>query len=132
MMSRPTLPMAAASLTAVAALVAFVVWQPRRVVVEGASMAPTLMAGDRLLVRRARPVTVGDVVVVADPRGGRVIVKRVSAVLGDDIVVRGDNPMASTDSRHFGPVSRKTLVGTVVRCYAPATRAGPVAHGGPS
>ncbi len=132
MMSRPTLPTAAASLTAGAAAIAFIFWRPRRVVVEGASMAPTLMAGDRLLVRRARRVRVGEVVVLFDPRGDRVIVKRVTAILGDDIVVRGDNPMASTDSRHFGPVSRKALVGTVVRCYAPATRAGPVAHRGPS
>jgi nickel-type superoxide dismutase maturation protease len=104
-----------------------VVLRPRRVVVEGRSMEPTLAPGDRLLVRRARRVRAGDVVAVRDPRGARrVLVKRVSAVLDDEIVVRGDNPSASTDSRTFGPVPASAVLGRVVRCYAPPWRAGPV------
>ena len=57
---------------------------------------------------------------------GRVLVKRVGAVLDDGIVVRGDNPGASTDSRSFGPVPSSAVLGRVVRCYAPSWRAGPV------
>ena len=101
--------------------------RPRRVVVEGRSMEPTLAPGDRLLVVRARRVRAGEVVAVRDPRrGDRVLVKRVAAVLDDGVVVRGDNAEASTDSRSFGPVPARAVVGRVVRCYAPAWRAGPV------
>ncbi|HEX2064345.1 MAG TPA: S26 family signal peptidase, partial [Acidimicrobiales bacterium] len=52
----------------------------RRVEVQGDSMRPTLLAGDRLLVLRLGPVRPGDLVVVADPRQpDRRMVKRVAA-----------------------------------------------------
>ena len=116
---------AGALVGAVAAAVAWV--RPRRVVVEGRSMEPGLSPGDRLLVTRATRVRPGDVVAVRDPRhGARLLVKRVAAVLGDEVVLRGDNPEASTDSRHFGAVPSASVVGRAVRCYAPPWRAGPV------
>ena len=101
--------------------------RPRRVVVEGRSMEPGLAPGDRLLVTRAGRVHPGDVVAVRDPRHPRrVLVKRVAAVLGDEVAVRGDNPGASTDSRHFGTVPARSVLGRVARRYAPSWRAGPV------
>ena len=107
--------------------VGVVVLRPRRVTVQGMSMEPTLAPGDRLLVVRASRPRPGDLIVVRPPGDSRrVLVKRVSAVLGDEVVVRGDNPVASTDSRDFGPVPREAVVGRVVRRYAPAWRAGPV------
>jgi len=122
---RPVLVAAAAvALTGVAA---FAWVRPRRVVVEGGSMEPTLAPGDRLLVTRAARLRVGDVVAVRDPRDrGRVLVKRIAAVLADEVALRGDNPAASTDSRHFGAVPSGAVLGRVVRCYAPPWRAGPV------
>ena len=90
-------------------------------------MEPTLAPGDRLLVVRARHLHPQDVVAVRDPTDPRrVLVKRIGAVLEDEIVLRGDNPGASTDSRSFGPVPTSAVLGRVVRCYAPAWRAGPV------
>jgi type IV secretory pathway protease TraF len=66
-------------------------------------------------------------VAVRDPtEARRVLVKRVGAVLEDGIVLRGDNPGASTDSRSFGPVPSSAVLGRVVRCYSPSWRAGPV------
>jgi nickel-type superoxide dismutase maturation protease len=107
--------------------VAGVLLRPRRVAVEGRSMEPTLAPGDRLLVTRATHLHAGDVVAARDPRDHhRVVVKRVSAVLDDEVVLRGDNPRASTDSRIFGAVPRRAVVGRVARRYAPAWRAGPV------
>jgi len=121
---------AGAALAALAALVvvaAAAVVRPRRVVVEGRSMEPTLAPGDRLLVVRARAVHPGDVVAVRDPsHPRRVLVKRVGAVLDVGIVLRGDNPGASTDSRSFGPVPARAVLGRVLRCYSPRWRAGPV------
>ncbi len=105
----------------------------RRVEVAGGSMEPTFRAGDRLVVL-ARPVggpawpAVGDVVAVADPRDpSRVLVKRVAAVdrAAGALDVRGDDPGASTDSRHFGPVPLASVVGRAVYRYAPPGRTGP-------
>ena len=96
-----------------------------RVVVSGESMHPGFRPGDRLLVVpvvRARP---GQVVAVRDPgQPGRVLVKRVHRVGDDRVDLRGDNAEASTDSRHFGPVRRASVIGRVVYRYAPPERAG--------
>jgi len=114
------------ALGAAVAVAAFVVLRPRRIAVQGHSMEPTLSPGDRLLAVRSRHLRTGDVVAVRDPRDGRVLVKRIGALGDDGVVVRGDNPAASTDSRSFGPVPGDAVMGKVVRRYAPAWRAGPV------
>jgi mitochondrial inner membrane protease subunit 1 len=100
--------------------------RPRRVVVEGASMEPTLSAGDRLLMVRRRRLSPGDIVALRDPRDRRrLLVKRVTSVVGDDVMVHGDNPTASTDSRAFGPVPRRAVVGRMVRRYGQGPVHGP-------
>jgi nickel-type superoxide dismutase maturation protease len=100
---------------------------PARVVVAGPSMLPTLADGDRCRVSRTRRAAPGDLVVLVDPADpGRLIVKRVVEVVPDGIVVAGDNPGASRDSRHFGAVPRELLVGVARHRYAPRDRGGPV------
>lgn len=95
------------------------------IAVEGHSMRPALEAGDRLLVVRRRRYRVGDVVALRDPRlPARVLVKRVAAVDGDRLVVLGDAPQDSTDSRTFGEVAADAVIGRAVYRYAPAARAG--------
>ncbi len=97
----------------------------RRVVVEGRSMAPALLPGDRLLVVRTRHPRVGDMVAVPDPRHPhRLLVKRVAAMRGGFVELRGDNRQASTDSRMFGDVPQRLVRGRVVRRYAPPQRRG--------
>ncbi len=102
------------------------------VTVSGPSMQPTLRSGDRLLVRRT---SVGGVragqVVVLDTEF-RLIVKRVAAVPGDRVppgvargadervpagrlVLLGDNPSASIDSRAQGYYDGTHLIGVAVR-----------------
>lgn len=99
-----------------------------RFVVRGMSMAPTLLPGDRLLVRRwPRRLAPGALVVVAAPLvPRRLVVKRISSVRGAQVTVLGDNPAASTDSRSYGPLPRAALRGRVVYRYAPRERAGPL------
>jgi nickel-type superoxide dismutase maturation protease len=94
-------------------------WSFDRAVVEGASMAPTFRSGDRLLlVRRLRPLRIGDLVALRDPRDGdRLLVKRVVLVRGVDVEVAGDNAAASTDSRTFGAVPASSVRHLVVRRY---------------
>ena len=121
------------------------VWlRPMRVEVNGMSMAPVLLPGDRLLAVRARRYRVGDLVVVPDPRApSRPLVKRVAALprssvgvrglmveAGDgEVVVLGDNPSASTDSRTLGPLRLSDISGRCVYRYHPSDRAG-VLRGG--
>ena len=103
----------------------------RRLVVEGDSMRPTLLAGDRVVAVPWGRVRPGDLVAVRDPRQPeRVLVKRAVGVGEVEIDVRGDSPEHSTDSRHFGPVPRDLVLGRVVYRYAPPDRAGRLRRGG--
>ncbi|MCB0917329.1 MAG: nickel-type superoxide dismutase maturation protease [Actinobacteria bacterium] len=89
-----------------------------RVEVTGRSMEPTHQDGDWLLLLTRFRVRVGQVVAVRDPRApDRILIKRIHAVGPDSVDVRGDNPQFSTDSRHFGPVARKALLGRVLFRY---------------
>ena len=83
----------------------------RRISVEGLSMVPAFVPGERLtVVRRWRRVRVGDVVVLRDPRGhDRWLLKRCVARKGDQLDLRGDNAVASTDSRDFGLVAEREI-----------------------
>ncbi|WP_248960691.1 S26 family signal peptidase [Sphaerisporangium perillae] len=109
------------------------------VTVHGESMAPTYREGERVLVRRAplAEVRPGQVVVVEDPvPPGRWIIKRAAALPGDPVpgevaaaagaapgsrvpagclVLLGDNPAASADSRRFGYIPAGRLLGVVSR-----------------
>jgi nickel-type superoxide dismutase maturation protease len=122
--NRPAVLLAVALLV-VAPAVAFVVVRPRRLVVEGTSMEPTVLGGDRLLVVRRPSPRVGDIVALPDPRNGRrLLVKRLTAVVGTELIVEGDNRGSSTDSRDFGPVAGEKLMGRAVYRYGPAGRTG--------
>ena len=88
-------------------------------------MNPSFEAGDRLLYVRVRRPLPGQVVVVLDPADpGRVLVKRVRSVSGDQVDLRGDNEEASTDSRSFGLVPATSVLGRAVYRYAPPNRTG--------
>ncbi|MFD7325751.1 S26 family signal peptidase [Streptomyces sp. NPDC059875] len=118
------------------------------VTVEGASMAPTLASGDRVLVRRTGPagIRTGRLVVTRPPtderwaRGRRSgwLVKRVAAAAGEPVprdaapalrtrpeeqvpdgrvVLLGDNPAESLDSRFWGYFRADHVVGVVVRRF---------------
>jgi nickel-type superoxide dismutase maturation protease len=101
--------------------------QCRRIAVHGASMVPSLQPGDRLLLVPAWGLRRGEVIAVRDPGDrDRLLVKRVSAIdrRASLVTVLGDNPGASTDSRAFGPVPRRSVAGRAVYRYAPPARAG--------
>ena len=89
----------------------------RRLTVEGMSMAPNYLPGERLTaLRRWRRVRTGDVVVVRDPRDAqRWLLKRCVARVGTKLDLRGDNADASTDSRDFGLVPARLAVYIVLK-----------------
>lgn len=83
----------------------------RRISVDGSSMVPAFVPGERLtMVRRWRRVRIGEVVVLRDPRGhDRWLLKRCVARNGNQLELSGDNAAASTDSRDFGPVREREI-----------------------
>ncbi len=102
--------------------------------VRGGSMAPSLLAGDRLLVEsrsyQGRPPRPGEVVLAADPgEPERELIKRVASI--DDAAssaeLRGDAAEASTDSREFGAIPLSAIRWRAVFRYWPPQRAGPLA-----
>ncbi|WP_203589802.1 S26 family signal peptidase [Streptomyces sp. SID13031] len=128
----------------VVALAAVVLAVRRRYVsvrVVGTSMSPTLQAGERILVRRAGPDQLqrGQIIVVAHPSAipgdPEWLVKRLVALPGDPVprdevaalrdapddvvpagrlVLLGDNPTASFDSRTTGYFQTHSLLGIAV------------------
>ena len=99
--------------------------------VRGGSMAPALLAGDRLLVEsrsyRSRAPRPGEVVLAADPRQSeRELIKRVATVDEERAAadLRGDAPDESTDSREFGAVPLSAIRWRAAFRYWPPERAG--------
>jgi len=115
-------------------------------VVEGPSMEPTLMEGDRLLVDlwtyRGRLPRPGEIVVARGP-GDQYLVKRIGPEpypgadpypppvlvpnpLEPAFVLLGDNPVRSGDSRAFGRIPASRIRGRVAWRYWPLSRAGSI------
>ncbi len=84
--------------------------------VSGASMVPTLSDGDYVLVDPSRRAEAGAVVLARHPyRSGLRLVKRVARIEGDGrLFLSGDQPVESTDSRHFGALAPGCVLGVVV------------------
>jgi nickel-type superoxide dismutase maturation protease len=91
-----------------------------RFVVRGDSMEPSLEDGDEVLVNprafaRRRP-DVGDVVLFVHPIQSDVrAIKRVAEVRESGLWLLGDNPPSSSDSRTYGVVPDRKLLGRVER-----------------
>jgi len=74
-------------------------------------MRPTLLPGDLLVGVGTRSAALGDIVVARV--AGRSLIKRVATSDNGSLTILGDNPVASTDSRHFGSVPA-TMVEAIV------------------
>jgi nickel-type superoxide dismutase maturation protease len=92
-------------------------------VVADTSMLPSLRPRDRVLVWCWSRLGVGDAVVVRDPESrSTLLVKRVNNIATDgSLLVSGDNPNVSRDSRHFGPVPRRLVIGRVIWRHRPGS-----------
>ncbi len=81
-------------------------------------MEPTLKEGETVLVNRLvyiiREPKIKEVVAVRDPRDKKVLIKRVARKENGLYFVLGDNKESSTDSREFGMIKKKEIVGKVM------------------
>jgi signal peptidase I len=99
-------------------------------------MEPTLSAGSLLAVAPVRRAPSRGAVVVVRRLDGSEHIKRIVATPGDRVAldaeeitlgpdrfaVAGDNRRHSTDSRHYGPITRQEIVAVARVCYWPPQR----------
>lgn len=81
-------------------------------------MFPTLHSGDIVIASSlpyffTTPKT-NDIIICIDPRNGKIMVKRIAKIDIKGFVVAGDNPGNSTDSRVFGHLNRRDIIGKVI------------------
>jgi nickel-type superoxide dismutase maturation protease len=86
--------------------------------ITGLSMTPVLKNGDFVLVNRLayffKKPKKGDVIAVYDPRDKKVLIKRIINIQNKKYFIQGDNKKASTDSRKFGMIEKKSILGKVI------------------
>ena len=91
------------------------------VTVSGASMAPTLNEGDWVVVRwrpRRKKLEVGNIVVIErDDQPGIQYIKRITKIEKKRFWVEGDNSEPSIDSRSWGFLTRKEIIGKFLFRY---------------
>lgn len=85
--------------------------------VSGSSMRPTLTSGD-LVVATKRMPRIGTMALAH--RGNQEIIKRVTRIVDDRYYLVGDNTLESTDSRHYGFVSKSDILGTIMIVFPKA------------
>jgi nickel-type superoxide dismutase maturation protease len=88
--------------------------------IEGHSMSPFLKPQDIVFASSipyffSNP-KVGDVVVTRI--NGKNIIKRISSTLQEKYYLEGDNKNDSMDSKNFGPVLKKNIVGKVIFSFS--------------
>lgn len=78
-------------------------------------MFPQYISGDVVLAwRLVFILKKNDVVILTHPQTKRLLIKRIQEKRGNTYFVIGDNENHSTDSRHFGWVARRHIIGKVV------------------
>ena len=93
-----------------------------RFIVEGNSMAPTFRPGEHLLINKfiykIKNPKKGDIIALSDPRDkNRILLKRILEVEDDMVNVISDNVGEGTDSRVFGKINTKNIIGKVFFRY---------------
>ncbi len=83
--------------------------------VAGDSMSPRLRPGDVIIGVVSKKYRVGDIVIVNN--GEREVIKRIKRIEPKGIWIVGDNSAHSTDSRHFGLISKSAILGVMKHSF---------------
>jgi nickel-type superoxide dismutase maturation protease len=84
--------------------------------VEGDSMSPTLSDGDAVLIKTTRKeIAIGDIILARHPfKQNAKLIKRIRDLdFRNGAFLIGDNEDESTDSRSFGRIPYRDILGTV-------------------
>lgn len=80
-------------------------------------MSPTFSDGMSVLVNRVsfifKSPQVNDIIALYDPRDRKVLIKRVVKIEEKKYFVQGDNKNSSTDSRVFGMIDKRDIIGKI-------------------
>jgi nickel-type superoxide dismutase maturation protease len=86
--------------------------------ISGTSMTPTIAASEYVLVNRLAYLfgnpKINDIIALRDPRDGKILTKRITKKLEDKYFVEGDNKTFSTDSRVFGWIKKRDIIGKAI------------------
>jgi phage repressor protein C with HTH and peptisase S24 domain len=82
----------------------------RRIV--GESMAPTLKANQIVIAIRTKKYKPGQIVIAK--QSNREVIKRLRLAGNGDYLLFGDNSLKSSDSRQYGPIKAKNIMGRVL------------------
>lgn len=86
--------------------------------IEGKSMLPSFPSGTVVLINKLAFLfsapKVNDVILLCHPRTKRILIKRILIKKKDTYFVQGDNVDQSTDSRDFGFITKKDILGKVL------------------
>lgn len=83
--------------------------------ISGESMLPAYSSGETVIgYRWFRKLHVHDVIIIRDPRNGKLLVKRIHRIKDTAYFVVGDNSGKSTDSRQFGWIYRNHIEAKVL------------------
>jgi nickel-type superoxide dismutase maturation protease len=90
----------------------------RRFKITGHSMEPTFLQGTEVLVSSLpylflRPKA-GDVIAFKNKADKKIYIKRVAEIRNSAFYVLGDNKQDSRDSKNFGLITKKDIIGKVI------------------
>ena len=90
--------------------------------VVGTSMERTLREGDLVTYKKLNPknidLAIGDIVVAIHPKAkNKLIIKRIHSIYQNKYDLRGDNFLASTDSKELGLFELDLIVGKVDKIF---------------
>ncbi len=91
--------------------------------VVGTSMEKTLKEGDLITYKKLTQnnidLEIGDIVVASHPKTkNKLIIKRIHRIYQNKFDLRGDNSLASTDSREFGLIELGLIIGKVDKIFS--------------
>ena len=90
--------------------------------VSGRSMLPVLAPGQIIIAVTKPRYSVGDIVIVR--LAEREVIKRIAGMTKETAWLEGDNAMSSTDSRHYGAVEKRAILG-VMKYALPVSQPAP-------
>ena len=91
--------------------------------VVGTSMERTLKEGDLVTYKKLNPknidLKIGNIVVASHPKiKNKLIIKRIHRIYQNKYDLRGDNFLASTDSRELGLIELDLIIGKVEKIFS--------------